>query len=123
LCNFLTWEKVSIGIALKASANYFDKYYFYYRITKQDYTYDRFYYESQFRYKWAYTLEPALKIEFYKKLFFQFSGIFSSNAQSVQQYRDHVSHEGKIIWSKPTSKTASPQHIYFLGAVGYTIRF
>jgi len=120
---FLTWDKVNLGFALKLSANYFDKYHYYSCVTKQDYEYDDYYYTADFRYKWGLVIEPAIKLELKRILFFQLSGIFSSNVQSFQAYHDYTSHEGHLINRYNDYMVKSPQHISFVFTIGHEFKF
>lgn len=64
-------EKIDLAVACKMNANYFDNYHYDYCIEDHpdDYDYYQTISSSDFRYKWNFSLEPAVKIQFHSKLF------------------------------------------------------
>ncbi len=119
----ITKKKVNFGFAVKISANYFDKYYYYRCKTEQDYTYLDHYSNVDFRYKWGFVFEPAFRIQFKDKLFLQLSGVLSNNIHKYPAYWSYTGHEGGIIDEGQNGFVHTPQHINFLFTIGYEIKF
>ena len=121
---FLNTARVSVGFAIKLSANYFDRYHYFYSVrddSKGDYNYTLTHTTSDFRYKWSFVVEPAVKIEFNHRFFMQVSTLFSTNSCNSTLY--NTTYVNRSIRQETYSESANPQHISFLFSIGYEFRF
>jgi hypothetical protein len=116
-------DNVNYGLALKISANYFDKYYDHYSLEKGlgDGLYQTTFSISDYRYKWCLALEPAIKIQLKSAWFFQFSFLFTTIYGTTPVYESH-DYQGPSSGQPTQYSVIDPQHLSFLITTGFKIK-
>ncbi len=118
-------NSVNYGFAIKLSANYFDKYYYYHCFSENPednfITYDT-YSTGDFQHKWSFACEPSYRVQYNSKLYLQLSGIIISNFGNSQLIHGRFDHS-QLTDEKVIGISRNPQHLYFLFTIGYEIKF